>query len=319
MEPQVVVSLDELLVVQSRVISRAQLQARGIDDYTMTRRVSKGEWQRPVPGVYALVTAGLSTEQRRVAAALYAGDGAQLTGPSALHWYGFRYVPATDRVHVLVPHENHRRSAGPVVVRRTLELDPEARDVGLYRLASPARAVVDTSRFVGGVEATEAIFAEAVQSRFTDVAKIEAELRRAKRSRTGIGNRALNELYAGVRSMPEGALRALTRTSTSLGEIMWNPELIDSDGVPLPSPDGYLPATGIALEVDSREHHMTGEGFERTLNRGNVLGRYGVLVLHFTPNEIRRQPARVLRMIEDTHTRRLAHPVPIPITAYPCQ
>jgi hypothetical protein len=312
-DQQVVLGLDTLLAAQNDVVSRAQLLVRGIDDFTMSRRVRTGKWQRAAPGVYALVSTTLTTEQRRIAAALYAGADAQLTGPSALHWYGFRSVPATDRVHVLVPHATRRRSAGVAVVQRTRELDPYPRDAGLYRVTSPARAVVDASRTNSNVDAVRAILAEAVRSGITDLGRIEDEVRRAKRSRTGIANRVLSELVDGIRSAPEARLRDLTLTSTVLPLVLWNPTLATEDGVRLPSPDGYLPDLGIALEVDSREHHMSSEDFQRTLVRGNMLSQYGVLVLHFTPAEILREPARVLRMIEATYAERRTHPVPVAV------
>ncbi len=315
----VVEALAELLARQHNVASRQQLLAAGVDDVSITRRIRRGEWQRIAPAVYALDSAVLAIEQRRIAAALYAGAEAQLTGTSALLWYGFRYVPTTDRVHVLVPHATRRRSTGVIVIQRTLDMDQRPRDGGLYQVASPARAVVDAARISGDLTTVRAIFAEAVQRKFTDIDAIAAELRRAKRSRTAVGNRVLAELLDGVRSSPEAELRELVRQSQLLPPALWNPILVADDDTRLPSPDGYLADAGIALEVDSREHHMTGEGFQETLRRGNALSLRGVAVLHFMPTEIRTEPARVLRVIEATHRNRLEHPAPVSIRAYPRQ
>jgi hypothetical protein len=316
---RVVEPLPVLLARQENIVDRRQLLRGGIDDCAISRRIRRGDWQRIVPGVYALGTAVLSTEQRRIAAALYCGDEAQLTGATVLHWYGFRYVPSTDKVHVLVPHSRRRRSAGIIVVQRALELDTQPRDAGLYRLVSPARAVVDAARLTSDLTTVRAIFTEAVQGRFTDPNTIAAELRRAKRSRTAVANRVLSELFDGVRSAPEAELRQLVRTSRILATFVWNPVLVADDGTRLPSPDGYQADSGIALEVDSLEYHMTSEGFEATMRRGNLLSRYGVTVLHFTPTEIRTEPARVLRVIEDTYQQNRLNPPRAPITVVQCR
>src|SRR5829696_2159554 len=101
-------SLHLTLERQSQVIARRQLLGCGIDDHTLTRKVKAGTWLRILPSVYLIPSGPLSTERRRVAAGLYAGGPAQVTGLAALHWYGFQSTPSTDRVHVLVPHERRR-------------------------------------------------------------------------------------------------------------------------------------------------------------------------------------------------------------------
>jgi len=200
-----------------------------------------------------------------------------------------------------------------IVVMRTEELDDRARDAGLYRLASPARAVVDAGRVVGDLRAVRALFAEAVQTGHTDLIAIERELRRAKRSRTAIANRAFQELVDGVRSSPEAELRNLIRSDRSLPPTLWNPVLVTDDGTRLPSPDAYLAEVAIAIEVDSREHHTSDHDFQRTLERANALSRVGILVLHFTPAEIRTSPSRVSRMIRDVYRQRSTQPVSVPV------
>ncbi len=310
-------SLTELLARQDNIAHRAQLVAAGIIDTTISRRIRRGVWQRIAPAVYALHATVLSTEQRRIAAALYAGVYAQLTGPSALLWYGFRNVPVTEKVHILVPHGTRRRSTGVIHVQRTHELDLAAREGGLYQVVSPARAVVDAARISGDLSTVRAIFTEAVHSQVTDVSRIGAELRRAKRSRTAVANRVLAEMIEGIRSAPEGNLRDLVLRSPLPLNVLWNPILVADDGTRLPTPDGYLVDTAIALEVDSIQHHTSKADFQETVQRGNDLSWRGVTVLHFTPAEIRAEGARVLRVIEATWHHRHAHPVPVRITAHP--
>jgi hypothetical protein len=299
-------SLASLLDRQQDLATRGQLLGAGITDMTVYRNIRNGKWQRILPGIYRLGGSPLTEEARRIAAALFAGPDAQLTGLMALHWHGFRHAPSTEKVHVLVPHRVHRKSSGFVVVQRTLALDEDARQTDLYVVTSPSRAVVDACRFLTDITAIRAVVAEAVHRSFTTAHSLDAEIRRAARSRTSLVRRALTEVIDGVRSAPEAELRTLTLSSRILPTILWNPVLSTLDGTPLPTPDGWLPDVGIALEVDSQEHHSSPDDWRRTLSRHNVLSQYGIIVLHFTPAEIRREPKRVLRVIEQAYHARLA-------------
>jgi hypothetical protein len=299
-------SLSALIDRQSGVVARPQLLLAGIDDHAIYRRCRQGSWQRVLPGVYVVARGPLSLDQRRIAAALFAGESAQLTGAATLFWYGFKSPMATDRIQVLVPHAIRRRSSGFVVVQRTLSLDQAARDLGLFRITSPARAVVDACRFTSELQVVRAIMTEAIQVPFAAATSIDEEIRRAARSRTALARRVFMEVLEGIRSSPEAELRDITSRSRILPAIAWNPKLTDADGAALPTPDGWIAEAGIALEVDSRRHHATGDGWRETLQRHNVLSERGVIVLHFTPAEVRSESKRVLRVIEQTYLRRMS-------------
>ena len=81
------------------------------------------------------------------------------------------------------------------------------------------------------------------------------------------------------------------------------------DGQRLPTPDGWIPETGVAVEVDSREFHITPREWERTMDRHAELTSYGAAVLHFPPSKIRRDMAGVRRLVERTHLERRAEGV----------
>ncbi|MEE3918136.1 hypothetical protein V2I01_04395 [Micromonospora sp. BRA006-A] len=197
------------------------------------------------------------------------------------------------------------------MIARALELDPQARRTALYPVCSPARAVVDAARDLRGLRPVRATVAEAVQRGFTDLDSLDAEIRRARRSRTALIRKAFAEITDGVRSAPETELRECLGSSRVLGEILWNPRLSAADGARLPTPDGYLADCAVALEVDSREYHLSPADWARTLDRHNELSRHGVLILHFTPAQIRREPAACGARWR-TRTRRGAGWVPRP-------
>ncbi|RKN42695.1 type IV toxin-antitoxin system AbiEi family antitoxin domain-containing protein [Micromonospora endolithica] len=289
---------------QQQIVTRAQLLAAGYDDMYLYRQARRGLWQRVLPATYALVTGTLTDEQRRISAALYAGAAAQVTGLAALLWYGFRQSPRTADVHLIVPHHARRASAGHAVVARALALDPRARRTPLYAVCSPARAVVDAARGLRQLRPVRAVVAEAVQGNFTDLATLDEEIGRARRSRTALVRRAFAEVVDGTRSAPEAELRDCLAGSSLLPEILWNPLLRTARGERLPTPDGYLPDAAVALEMDSREYHLSPADWARTLDRHNELSRHGALILHFTPAQLRRDPARVCRTVEDAYASR---------------
>ncbi|MEV4414134.1 type IV toxin-antitoxin system AbiEi family antitoxin domain-containing protein [Catellatospora sp. NPDC049609] len=298
-------ALDETAHAQLRLLTRAQVLQAGHSDMLIYRRIRSGRWQRVLSGVYCIDGGPLTVEQRRVAGALYAGPDAQLTGQSALAWHGFCTLPATDEVHLLVPHETRCRSNGFAVVKRSMALDGNARRAALYRLTSPARAVVDACRELRELRTVRAVVAEAVQRFRVPPRVLDEEVRRAARSRTALVRRALAEIAGGARSAPEAQARAVLEASPQLrGRVLWNPRLALADGTALPTPDGYLPDVGLAIEVDSREFHLSPEDWARSLERHNILGRYGVQVLHFVPSFVAGQPDEVRRIVEEAASRR---------------
>lgn len=301
-------SFDTAISRQQGIATRAQLLLAGFGDMTMCRMTRRRDWQRPLPAIYALTRDRISTEQRRIAASLYAGPNAQMTGLAALAWYQFRSVPTTDRIHLLVPHETRRRSVGFAQIQRTYALDNHPRDAKLYTLVSPPRAVIDACRASNDLVMIRAVMAEAVTSHGVGIGALDTEIQRAQRSRTALARRVLNEIIAGIRSEPEADLRELIGTSKIIPAVLWNPCLTTMEGMPLPTPDGYIPGAGIALEVDSHEHHSSDVDWARTLRRHNLLSELGVLVLHYTPREIRSERARVLRSIERSYQVRIKSP-----------
>jgi hypothetical protein len=276
-------ALDDTAHHQQGLLTRAQVLAAGHADMFIYRRIRSGSWHRVLTGVYCVTGGALTEEQRRVAAALYGGPSAQITGPSALAWYGFRTLPGTGDVQLLVSHETRCRSHGFVVVKRALTLDAHARHTALYRVAGPARAVIDACRELRELRTVRAVVAEAVQRFRVPLTVLDEEVRRAARSRTAVVRKVLAEISGGARSAPEALARAVLEASPVLaGRVLWNPRLSLEDGRSLPTPDGYLPDAGLAIEVDSREFHLSPEDWARSLERHNILGRHGVQVLHFT-------------------------------------
>jgi hypothetical protein len=85
----------------------------------------------------------------------------------------------------------------------------------------------------------------------------------------------------------------------------------------LARPDAWWPEAGVAVEVDSYQWHLSPEDADRTKKRHDRMFAAGILPLHFSPRQIRREPAEVIRVIKDTLERGLNRPS-LPIRAIPC-
>lgn len=286
--------LEQLVRRQHGIVLRSQAIEFGISPRAIEHRLSCGRWQSVLRGLYATFSGPLAALHRLSAASLFAGLGAQITGTAALVIYQFRYAPSGDEIDVNVPLSNSRRSCGFVRIARTARPDRRWRRRSGLVISSPARAVADAARSATDLRTVRAFVAEAIQRQRCTVEDLNSELVSGPMRGSALFRRALCEVIDGTRSAPEAELRLILDGIP----VKWNQRLIDGSGTKLPTPDGWISRSGIALEVDSREYHLGPEEWERTLVRHNILARHGILVLHFTPSQIRRDPRGVRSTVE---------------------
>jgi hypothetical protein len=309
--------LGELLEKQSSVVSRGQLLALGMKDTAMQYRVRVGgPWQVVLPGVYLAASGTPSVSQKELAALLYAGPGSIVTGPTALMHHSIRSGSAVDDgIDVLVPASRQRLSTGFVRLHRTARMPIRVCSSGPVRLTLAPRAVADTVRQLTELRDVRAVVADAVQLGRCTVGQLTEELRTGPVKGSAVFRSVLSEVADGIRSTAEGDLRDVI-TSARLPIPLFNPSLYDGE-VFLGRPDAWWPDAGVAGEVDSREWHLSPEDWDRTRRRHDVMAAAGIILLHFSPREIRREPAKVARMIRGARDRGLARP-PLPIRTIPC-
>ncbi len=99
----------------------------------------------------------------------------------------------------------------------------------------------------------------------------------------------------GVRSGAEAEFRDLV-IRAGLPKPMFNARLY-AGKVLIAVADAWWPEAGVAAEVDSREWHLSAEQWEQTMRRHARMTAQGILVLHFTPKQIRTEPAQVVAAI----------------------
>jgi hypothetical protein len=236
-----------------------------------------------LPGVYASCTGATTTAQREVAAVLYAGPGSVITGPSALVWHRIK-VPRTSLVNVLVPEPRRRRDAGFVRLNRTSRMPGMVFPHGEVCYVPPARAVADTVRGLRDLGTIRAIVADGVQRGVVPVRQLADELADGPARGSARLRQVLEEVADGVRSAAEADLRALIKHER-LPDPVYNARLY-AGGDFIGAPDAWWAAAGVAVEVDSREWHLSPRDWERTLSRHARMSAHGIVVLHFPPRRL---------------------------------
>jgi very-short-patch-repair endonuclease len=286
---------DRLAATQFGVITRAEALQCGVSDRALHCRIQPGgPWQRILPGVYVTSTGPPGRDQHLMAALLYAGEGSIITGQAALHHYKIS-VPDDRRVDVVIPISRRRSSRQFVVVHRTRRMPARYATVGPIQFASPARAVADAALGLVRLSDVRAIAASAVQRDWCTVPALAAEVDAGPHRGAALLRQALAELEDGIRSAAEADLRILLKRA-HLPAPLYNAKLYLGDQL-IAVPDVWWPRAGLVVEVDSREWHLSPDHWERTMRRHDRLTALGLLVLHFSPRQIRTEPDVVVAAI----------------------
>jgi len=302
----------DVLKRQHQVITRSQALASGLTGDMLNRRARKcGPWQRLLPGVYLAVTGTPTQDQRETAALLYGGPSSTITGLAALRRHGQR-TPSSSSVDVLVPAGRRRQSTSYVVVHFTTQLPERVCYQGPVQFTLPARAVADAVRWIDDLATVRALVASAVQTKLVTIEQLVSQLRTGPMQGSANFRAVLAEVIEGIRSPAEGEARDLIRRS-GLPMPMFNAQLYIGDEF-VAIADAWWPDFGVACEIDSKEWHLSPEHWERTVSRHDRMTALGILVLHFTPRQIREEPEQVLSIIRQALITRRGQPK-LPIRA----
>ena len=257
---------------------------------------SAGRGAACCPASIMAATGAPTTLQQEMAAMLYAGSGSVITGPAALRCHHIR-GPAQDLVDVLVPATRQRRDAAFVRLHRTIRMPGRIWELGPVRYAPPPRAVADAVRDLSSLRDVRAVVADAVQRDRCTVRDLAAELIAGPNAGSVLFREALTDITGGIRSAAEGDLKDLLARS-GLPMPLFNPSVYDG-GAFIARPDAWWPELGVGVEVDSWEWHSSPEDHAKTLARGRRMAKYQMIMLRFTPKQIRSEPAQVIAEIRD--------------------
>jgi hypothetical protein len=308
-------ALAATLQAQDNVISRRQALRCGLTRDAVAYRIRPGgPWRRLLDGIYLAQTGDPTVPQKEMAALLHAGPGGVLTGRAAL--YGLGLVTAEPRrFDVLVPAARRPGSAAFVAVHRTARLPQRVIREGRRSYALPPRALADAARFMTDLSEVRALIAAAVQRGDCPLHALVRELAESPRQGSARLRQVVAEVADGVRSVTKAEFRHLIKRAR-LPMPMFNARLFRADGAFIAAPDAWWPEAGVAAEVDSKQWHLSPADWARTLRRHAEMSSHGILVLHFTPGQIRSDPAAVAAAIADTLRAGRARPA-LPVSARP--
>lgn len=312
-------AIDDVARAQGGIVTYRQLVALGMSSASISRWTRTGGiWQRVLPGTYLIHRGTPTVAERLHAGVKYAGPEAVITGGLALHLRRLRYLPLAVEelpVHVLLPMNRHVKSSGFAIIERTQRL-PISEVIGGFPVAPLPRSIFDAARRHNDRAAVRAFLLEAVQRRMLDIPDLVAEIDDGQRRWTATLRDVLGDAVSGVRSVQEANLRDIVIAS-DLPEPLWNPTLETLDGDFIAEPEGYFEDIGLALEVDSREHHYTREdNFSKTWSRHSVYNRHRIVAERILPVTIREDPRSVIAAIKATRMAN-AHRVPPNVRVIP--
>jgi hypothetical protein len=258
--------LDDLLHVQSGVISRRQALDLGLAPHDLERRLRRREWVRVLPGVFLDHTGEPSWEQRAWAGVLHHWPAA-LGRDSALRAHGALVAEVDDRaIEIAVARHRHVAPLPGYRVRRVAHLDSGAQ----WHLSPPRMTVEDAAIDVAAHAPTDHAAFETLATVCRSRHTTPQRLARTVRSRARLRRRRLllamvDDLEAGAGSVLErGYLARVERShglptakrqhpSRSVGATRYR--------------DVDYPAFGLVVELDGRMFHDTAPGRDRDLER----------------------------------------------------
>jgi hypothetical protein len=271
--------------------------------------------QEPFPRVFACHTGPLDQSTLLLAASLWAGSGASLTGLAALRLYRVHLLHEPTRWRFLVPAPHWQRGAGIAVLAKT-ERMPSTLMIEGVRVACPERALADAGRFAELPPAQlEGLAIAVLQRRLTTAQALDLELDSGRRNGTKAVREGCRTFRTGPWSLPEAWLRRLVAQRRGLPRMVCNPRLVGHDGAFIGVPDGYFPDVGVAVQVHSKTFH-NGEDengvdlWERTVEHDSDFGAYGIVVLGVAPSTLWREPGRFLGRLEHAITAQAGRALP---------
>ena len=281
----------------TRIVTTAQLPELGYSPAVARTELRCGRWQTLVRGVHLTRPDPPSRADWIRVGLLLAGPGAALSGWDAVRLddLGDRRPPI-DEVLILCPTGRHRTCSGVHIRPSGRDLTTSGRgvaDLGTVTVAAPARAVADTALTYRTLPPVRALVTTAAQRGLCSFEELTLELESGPRNYSALLRRALTDLAAGALSISEAELAELM-SDAGLPPFELNVPIYDPQGVHVATADVLWRALRAVLEVDSRQHHFLEPKWRNTMRRHNLLTRFGLVVTHYPPLDIRDRPGFVV-------------------------
>jgi very-short-patch-repair endonuclease len=277
---------------QHGAVARRQLIAIGFSNEEIRVRRARGELIPIHRGVMILAGVPRTRATIEAAAWLACGEDSVVSGRSAACRRGLLpYPPGETVVEVTVTRSGASRQG--IRVHRSRRLDPDERQL----LDGVPTTSIDRTLLDLGARATdrelERALAAALDRRATSRARLQRYLERRRRWHGVARLRALidsAEPPRHTRSPPEEQLLGLIRSSDL-------PDPLTNHPIGSYELDAYWPEAKLAVEYDSRRHHLGEAPFEHDrLRDGWLAAEHGILVIRVTGRQLRDPTALIDRL-----------------------
>ncbi|MFX0538656.1 hypothetical protein ACOJ08_08480 [Ornithinimicrobium sp. Y1847] len=294
-----------ILENQRGLATSAQLKAVGWTGDAI-RHARSRRIRQVLPGVFMHHLGPLDFDDRLVAAALWAGRFAVLTGSLALHHHGVKVDLGVGTF--LVPSSCRARSAAGEFSVRTVR---SAREIvvqshrGCVAITDPARALCDAAAYdeLRGSDLRAATIA-VLQKGLTTPERLRAEVEQRRSPHLGEIHAGLESFDDGAWSLPEVELGTLVDACRDLPRYLMNVRLsvLDRESdqeIRIGTPDGYFPDAGVVVQVHSRTYHsgVDDQGHDlwsKTVEADATYLEHDVPLVAVTPTSIRKRPEKIL-------------------------
>lgn len=295
---------------QCGLATRRQLHKHGWTESTIRHQLGK-RWQLVFPGVVAPHCGPVPQRTRQAGAALWAGRRAVLSGSAGLILHGLESPIRNAGLNFLVPQGVRSRQFRDARAIRTDRWVEVGLRVGCVAVASAERCLADAVRWshVIGDDAL-AVGLAALQQELVTSKRLTKEILHGRRNHMATLLDAVETFDCGAWSRPESVMFEVLSLSPVIPTLLLNPRLTLPDGKRLPTPDGYIPEAGLAIQVHSRRYHSRDAQWQRTVETDAALTRAGITVLGVTPLTLYREPERFRADAEETYRRLVGRPIP---------
>ncbi len=286
-----------LVGAQHGVITLGQLEAIGLTEDAVIKRVARGQLHRIHQTVYSLTPQVMTQRGKFMAAVLACGPDAVLSHCSAAYLWGL--VDSWEEpIDVMAPNRRGRSPDG-VAAHRDGSLQPIDKTT-LYGI--PCTTVARTILDFAGVEPEWKVrkaVAEAEVLEILDKSKLRALLKRSRRRR-GV---------ARLRLILDTIHPQTKRTRSELERMFL--KMCGNHSVPEPEVNVWLPAAdgkryqadflwreqALIVEADSRRYHDTDSAFVSDRKRRQQLELAGWRVSQCTWEELEQEPRRLAQTV----------------------
>lgn len=267
--------------------------ACGLTVIDVRRMLDQGWWRVLHPRVYAAQSTPLTTAVREAAALLHLGERSCLSAFSAAQHQRLEVTGlADDRVWACVPVGVVRPRRPGLEVLRTRRPPQTELVAGLPCTVVP-RTVIDLAAHLDR-PGLQTLLADAVRSRRTTVERVTA-MAADFGGRPGLAD--LRLVCTEFDPLFESQLEqeALPHLSSVVPGEQWEQqvELVDGAGRFVARVDFLLRRLRLVVEVDGFAHHSSPSARTRDARRDRRLTAMGFVVVRFTTEDVRRQPARL--------------------------